>query len=167
MTIVFHCKYCGKKIEASQKVASKWGKCPSCHNKVYVPNLNAGGEELKLAPVDESDKKKQKKLMAETYRLSQDILREREVPEEPSGPAAKKEISEKELTKNIVVYLRQMADGELPIAEETVKAITPYGRQAIKIIDQIALSEIPEPELADIPAQVLAGLIRGLRGKIN
>lgn len=167
MAIVFHCKYCGKKIEASQKVAGKWGKCPSCHNKVYVPNLNAGGEELKLAPVDEAAKEEQKKLMAETYRLSLDILHEREVPEEQSEPAAKKEISEKELTKNIIVYLRQMADGELSIAEETVKTISLYSRQAITIIDQIALSEIPEPELEDIPSQVLAGLIRSLRGKIS
>ena len=35
------------------------------------------------------------------------------------------------------------------------------------IIDRIALSEIPEQELADIPPQVLAGTIRTLREKIG
>ena len=52
MAITFHCKHCGKKIEANEKAAGKWGKCPSCHNKIYVPNLNAE-DDLKLAPVDE------------------------------------------------------------------------------------------------------------------
>jgi len=168
MAIIFHCEHCGKKIEASEKVGGKWGKCPSCHNKIYVPNLNPDdGEELKLAPVDEKNQERQKKLMAETYKLSQDILLEREIPDDQSGPTAKAQISDKELTKQIIVYLRQMADGELNQARKAAESIIPYGQQAIKIIDQIALSEIPEPELADIPPQILAGLIRSLRGKLS
>jgi hypothetical protein len=37
----------------------------------------------------------------------------------------------------------------------------------VKIIDRIALSEIPEPELADIPQQMLSGSIRALRNRIG
>jgi DNA-directed RNA polymerase subunit RPC12/RpoP len=37
MAITFHCGHCGKKIEAPDSAGGKWGKCPSCHNKVYVP----------------------------------------------------------------------------------------------------------------------------------
>ncbi len=166
MAIVFHCDYCGKKIEAQDSASGKWGKCPSCHNKIYVPNLNID-DDLKLAPIDEAEEEKKKQLMAETYRLSQDILQEREVPNDlgDAGMSAPK-ISDKELTKNIIVYLRQMADGELEQAQETMRSIIPY-RQAKKILDKIGLSEIPEPELADIAPQVLAGLIRTLRSKIS
>ena len=74
MSITFHCKYCGKKIKAPDKAGGKWSKCPSCHNKVYVPGLDTDGEQLKLAPLDKSEEEKQKKLMDETYKLQQDIL---------------------------------------------------------------------------------------------
>ncbi|MBN2271410.1 MAG: hypothetical protein JXN61_12395 [Sedimentisphaerales bacterium] len=167
MAIRFHCDHCGKEIKADDSAGGKWGKCPSCHHKLYVPNLNIS-DELRLAPIDETEEQKRKRLMAETYELTQDILKEREVPEGATdfgGPAS--EMNEKELTKNIILYLRQMADGELGDAETTAAAIASHGRQAVAIIDRIALTDIPEPELADLAPQVLAGLIRTLRSKIG
>ena len=167
MTIIFHCEHCGKKIEAPDSAGGKWGKCPACHNKLYVPSLGSD-EELKLAPVDESDDAKQKQLMSETYELTQDILREREVPNGPDKAATSaSEISDKELMKNIIAYLRQMADGELVQAERIADLVVSCGGRAVKILDGIALSEIPEPELADIPQQMLSGLIRNLRAKTS
>ena len=167
MAITFHCNHCGKKVEAQDSAAGKWAKCPACNNKIYVPDLKAD-DELKLAPIDESEEERKKRLMAETHQLTQDILQEREIPEAAAGlggPAP--EISDKELTKNIILYLRQMADGELDGAQKTADSIAPYGAQAVKILDEIALSEMPEPELADIPQQVLSGLIRNLRTRIS
>ena len=167
MSIVFHCEHCGKKIKASNSAGGKWEKCPSCHNKLYIPDLETG-EELTLAPIDGEVEEKQKELMNETHHLRQEILLEREVPEGPPGsgrPAL--EISEKELTKNIILYLRQMANGELDEATRTADSIVPYGRQAVKILDKIAVSEMPEPDLADVPPQVLSGLIRNLRSRIS
>ena len=164
MTISFHCAHCGKKIEAPDNAGGKWGKCPRCHNKLYVPGADTG-EELKLAPIDESNEAEQKQLTDETYELARDILLEREVPADAGLPAY--EMGEKELTKNIILYLRQMADGELEQAEATAESIMPSARKAAKIIDEIALSEMPEPELADVPQQVLSSLIRTLRSKIG
>jgi phage FluMu protein Com len=167
MAITFHCEHCGKKIEAADTAGGKWGKCPACHNKLYVPSPDTG-EELKLAPVDEDDRERAKRLMAETYKLTQDILQEREVPDGPGEPAgAMYELSEQELRKNVIAYLRQMAEGELDEAERTAALIAPSREKAIQIIDRIALSEIPEPELADIPQQMLAGAIRALRNRIG
>ena len=167
MAITFHCNHCGKKVEAQNSAAGKWAKCPACHNKIYVPNLKSD-EELKLAPIDETEEERKKRLIAETHQLTQDILQERDVPDSEVGLGwAVPEISEKELTKNIIVYLRQMADGELDEAQKIADSIAPYGRQAVKILDKIALSEMPEPELADIPPQVLSGLIRNLRTRIS
>jgi DNA-directed RNA polymerase subunit RPC12/RpoP len=186
MAIIFHCNHCGKKIEAADSAGGKWGKCPACHSKLYVPRPEPD-EELKLAPIDETEEEKRKRLMAETYKLTQDILQEREIPPETAEPAAEMnekeptknkqpaewsrwaaiEMSEKELTKNIIMHLRLMADGELDEGEKIVNLIAPHGPRAIEVIDRIALSEIPEPELADIPQQVLSGLIRTLRNKIS
>jgi len=167
MGIKFHCEYCGKKIEAPDNAGGKWGKCPACHNKLYVPRMDSG-EELKLAPIDETDLEREQRLMAETHKLTQDILQEREVPNGPSEPAgAVYEMSKRELRKNVILYLRQMAYSELDEAERTAALIAPYGAQAVEIIDRIALSEIPEPELADIAQQVLAASIRTLRTRIS
>jgi len=167
MAISFHCEHCGKKVEAPDSAGGKWGKCPACHNKVYVPSLDSD-EELKLAPIDTGELEEEKQLMAETYEFTQDILRERDVPNGPTeaGTSASR-ISDKELTTHIIVYLRQVANGELDEAQQTAELIVPCRARAVKILDKIALSEIPEPELADIPQQVLSGLIRNLRTRIS
>ena len=169
MAIQFHCEHCGKKIVANDTAGGKWGKCPACHNKIYVPSPEPEpDEELKLTPIDESDEEKQKRLMAETYQLRQAILSEKDeqnAPDNASSPGY--QIGGKELTKNIIVYLRQIANGDLAEAEQTAEAIIPWRDKAAEILDKISLSEMPEPELADIPQQVLSGLIRELRTKIR
>jgi hypothetical protein len=167
MAIVFHCEYCGKKIEAADTAGGKWGKCPACHNKLYVPSVDTG-EELKLAPIDETAVERAHRLMAETHKLTQDILKEREIPDGPAPPVgAVYQMSDKELTQNIIIYIRQIVYGELDEADRTAALIAPFSHRAVAIIDRIALSEIPERELADIPPQVLAGSIRTLREKIS
>lgn len=167
MGITFHCEHCGKKIEASDSAGGKWGRCPTCHNKVYVPDLSSD-EELKLAPINEDDRAKQKQLMAETYKLTQDILLEREVPNSEADTAASaSHMNDERLTESVIDYLRQLADGQLDEAQKTAELIAARGSRAVKILDKIALSEIPEPELGDIPPQVLSGLIRTLRTEIS
>ena len=168
MSITLHCEYCNKKIEAPDSAGGKWGKCPSCHNKLYVPGGDSG-EELKLTPVDETEEERKKRLMAESFKLVQDILQEKDVPDENAEPPAEKpfHLTDKELLQSIIVYLRRMADGQLEEAQGTEELITACGDRAVKALDEIALSEIPEPELADIPSQILAGLIRNLRSKIT
>ncbi len=164
MAISFHCEHCNRKIEAPDKAGGKWGKCPACHSKVYVPDSNAE-EELKLAPVDEQEQAKQKELMVETFKLAQDILLEREVPDETAKPPF--EMDDKELTEIIVDYIRHMVNGQLEHGQQLATLIATCGNRSIAILDTIALSEIPEQGLADIPPQVLAGLIRTLRGQIT
>ena len=176
MAITFHCDYCGKKIEAKEDAAGKWGKCPSCHNKIYVPNLEAGND-LKLAPVDDDAERRKRELLDETFRLEQEILSQRIAPEtsmneeaHPVAPLAglgDDAVDEDALYNTIVRYLRQMADGDLDDAAITLQSIESAGEVSLKLIDRVALADIPEAELSDIPPQVLAGLIRTLRSKIS
>jgi DNA-directed RNA polymerase subunit RPC12/RpoP len=167
MPITFHCDHCGKKIEAQDSAGGKWGKCPACHSRIYVPEP-APGEELKLAPIDESEEEKKRRLIAEAYQVTQDILREREIPNvtaEPVTPAPA--ASSEELTKSIIAYLRQMAAGELDQARQTADLIVPFGNRALEVLDRIAVSDMPEPELADIPLQVISALVRKLREQVT
>ncbi len=167
MAITFHCEHCGKKIEAADTAGGKWGKCPSCHNKLYVPSMDTG-EELKLAPINETDVEREHRLMAETQKLTQNILKEKDIPDGPAPlTGALYQMGDKELVQNVITYLRQMVSEELDEAERTAALIAPFSHRAVAIIDRIALSEIPEPELADIPPQVLAGSIRTLRDIIG
>ncbi|MEJ2649854.1 MAG: hypothetical protein P8016_15770 [Sedimentisphaerales bacterium] len=170
MAIVFHCQFCNKEIRAADSAGGKWGKCPKCHNKIYVPSIDpdAEGEELKLAPLDTAEVQRKRELMAETYRLTQDILEEREAPENSAEPAgAVYEMDDEELKKYVILFLRQMAAGELEDAERTSALISPFSKRVEEIVDRIALSEIPEPQLANIAPNVLSGFIRTLRSKIN
>ena len=167
MAITFHCEHCNKKIEAPDTAGGRWGKCPACHNKVYVPSPESD-EELKLAPLDTSFRERERELMAETHRLTQDILKEREIPDGPrDAGGAVYDMSDKELRQNVILYLRQMAQGDLDEAESTGALIAPCGSRVTDILDIIALSDIPEPELADIPQQLLSGAIRALRARIG
>lgn len=169
MAIVFHCEHCSKKIEAADTAGGKWAKCPACHNKIYVPRPKSEEEEeLRLAPLDPAEKEKERQLLAETYRLTQDILKEREIPDGPrEAEGAIYEMSDSELRTYVITYLRQMAQGDLDEAESTGALIAPWGSRVNNILDTIALSEIPEQELADIPQQLLSGAIRALRARVS
>ncbi len=172
MSISFHCEHCGKRIEAPDNAGARWGKCPGCHKKVYVPSEKPDEDELKLAPTDEEEERRRNALLAETVSIREDILSETEVPEEQDeaseAPAnVKMTLSGSDLAESITTYLRLMADGKLDQAEKSASFIAPCGSRAIKILDSIALGEILEPKLADIPPQVLSGLIRNLRNRIN
>jgi hypothetical protein len=173
MAIIFHCDYCGKKIEAADSAGGKWGKCPACHNKLYVP-ASESDEELKLAPVDETDLEREKRLLDETNKLTLDILKERDIPQgatEPDEPAKTAgtgfEVSQVELRQYIIKYLHLMADSELYEAQKIAALITPYGARAVKVLDKMAVSDRSEPELAGISQLVLSGLIKSLRDEIS
>jgi hypothetical protein len=167
MPIKFHCSLCGKKIEAPDSAGGKWGKCPGCHNKVYVPQPVAEEEELKLAPVDETEEQRQRQLMLETFQITHDILEEKNVPDAGPAPMVTSDINEEKLTDFIIRYLRQMANGDLDDAQRTAELILPHRRKATLMLDRLVTSKEPDPELEDIPKQVLSGLIRNLRTRIS
>ena len=176
MAIAFHCEHCGANIDAPAGTGGRWGKCPACHNRVYIPVLEpAPDDDLRLAPLDEVEEDRKNRLLAETFQLTQDILEEKAVPEEEAEevPAAAdsmfipmEKMGDKDLAKEVVRYLRLLADGDLDKASEVMGILSAYGRQTLAILDRIALGEILDPQLAKIPPQVLSGLIRNLRSQL-
>lgn len=173
MTITFHCEHCSKKIEAKDSAGGKWGKCPGCHNKVYVPDLTAEPD-FDLAPIDDQEEQQKRKLKEETFQLTQNILQQKETPDSgqeqdsepaPAGPVMR--IDDEELRESIIDYLRSKADGKDEQAEDYITVIAAGGKRAEAIIDEIALSDLPDKQLEDISPQQLAGYVRKLREQIS
>ncbi len=177
MAIVFHCEHCAKKIEAPDTAGGRRGKCPACHNRVYVPAPPQDAEELHLAPIDESEENKRQHLMAETFNLTELLLDEKSAPDIPSEEIPAPEggldiiplpgMDENDAVKNVVRYLHCMAEGELERAAKLQETLITQGRRVLPILEQIGLNQITDPALAKIPPQVLAGLIRSLRGQLG
>ena len=160
MAITFHCESCKKKITARDDAGGKWGKCPYCNHRCYVPMPEKDDdEEFKLAPVDESDETRYERMMRETHNITEVLLHQKESPPEP---AESTNADDRELTVLIIRYLRQMADGQLDEAQTIAEKIVPYRSKAKAILEGILNGERPEPELANVPKKVLTGFIRNM-----
>jgi len=165
MSISFHCECCKKRIKAPDESGGKWGNCPYCNHRCYIPRPPAADdEELKLAPIDESDETRYGRLMQETRSLTQDILQEKKLQDEPSADS---NLSKDEVLKQIIVYLRYVADGDLGLASGSMNKITANRETAREVLKNMAAAEEPEPELMDIPPKVLNGLMKSLYSKLK
>jgi hypothetical protein len=169
MTINFVCQSCKKKVKAPEKSGGKWGNCPHCNLKCYIPlPPSPDDEELKLIPIDEEEEARlTQEKMKESRSLQLDILHETMGADDDAVGFSFNEQDKKRLWKTIITYLRLMADGELDEAQQKVGEIVRYGDHAKEIIAEIARSEEPEPELADIAGAVLKGMIKNLISEIN
>ena len=168
MSISFHCESCKKKIKAPDEAGGKWGSCPHCNHKCYIPLPPAQeDEELTLVPMEDGYEEKYQNMMRETYGLSQNILHQTDAPKSDiPAPQASGPVTEKDLVKDLVAYLRLMADGELAQAEGVSKRIASSPKEAKNILAKMLKAERPEPELQDVPERLLQGLIKDLGKKL-
>ena len=166
MSISFNCERCKKKVKAPDTAGGKYGNCPHCNHRCYVPSPPDENEpELKLAPIDDKEESRYGEMMRETYNMTQNILHERADAAEPDD-APQGAMDEKELIKSIIMYLRMMADGQLGQAERMAARIKRYAPAAKQILKRMTRTERPEPELADIPPRILLGLIKNLNAAL-
>jgi hypothetical protein len=165
MSISFHCESCKKRIRAPDESGGKWGNCPFCKHRCYIPRPpSADDEELKLSPVDTGEEDQYSRMMRETRTLAQNILQEKELPVESSANA---DLGEGEVLKQIIVHLRYVADGDLGMASEPMAKITANKKSALALLKKMSRAERPEPELMDVPPKVLEGLIKNLYSKLK
>ena len=169
MSISLHCESCKKQIKAPDEIGGKWGKCPYCNHRCYIPLPKSDDElELKLIPLDQSEETQMAALMRETKDLTKQILTQVALPEDdPVAAASTRTANEKEIIKHCIFYLRQMADGELDAAEHTFKQLKKYKKPVLRVLASMARAEQPEPELADLPPTILQGLIRDVSAKLS
>ena len=164
MTISFHCESCKKKVKAPDDSGGKWGSCPHCKHRCYIPlPPDPDEEEIKLAPIEESEEEKYARMMREARNLTLNIFHEVEQPDDnTTKTAVREEPDERELLRAVILYLRQMADGQLDEAQAIANQLGQCKESVRKILVKMARAERPEPELADIPERVINKLIKNL-----
>lgn len=168
MPISFSCESCKQKIKAPDGAGGKWGSCPHCKHRCYIPLPKSDDEpELRLAPIDEAEESKIGVMMSQTHALTRQILHEMEAPDDTKPAAAGGAVDEKGVIKMCILYLRQMADGELAAADKTFGKLKITKKTSLKVLASMARSERPEPELADVPEKILEGLIRDASNKMS
>ncbi len=167
MAIEFHCEHCGRLVRAADEHAGKRGKCPTCHQSVYVPTPSDVLEPLRLAPIDEQAEHERQRLVQDAAQLAQALRGERESPTE-SGRAAEPEPvgglpAHADMETTVIEYVLAMASGRLTDADALALEVQGHMTQAEPIIDRLSLDEIPPPKLAKVPRPVLRGFLKQLR----
>jgi hypothetical protein len=170
MSIEFHCEHCGTLVRAPDDGGGKHGKCPSCHQSVYIPMPSDQVEPLEIAPVDQADERERARLQQEALELQRRLLDERELPKgtaaelPPASPGAPLP-PRLDMETLLIEYARAMAAGDLEQAEQFASDIRADMRAAEEAIQRMVADELPPKQLAQIPRPVLVGFFRQLSEK--
>ena len=165
MPITLHCESCKKKINAPDDAGGKWGKCPFCNHRCYIPSPPSDNEEdFKLSPIDESAEQKYRQMMKETHNISKALLHQTDEPPDISQDAT---TEEKELTLRIINYLKLTSEGSLDEAHNLAEKISPYKKTAKAVLDKLLKAKTPLPGLQNIPKKVLEHYIKDMITKMG
>ena len=178
MSIEFHCEHCDRMIRANDEHGGKHGKCPSCHQQVYIPLADA--EPLDLTPVDAAEERRAQQQAAESQRFADSVLLDggsagrgtsdsevrrygtgsSDAGRSGAGGAPPPAVDVAELINEFAIA---MFDGELQEGEEIAKQLRPHRKAVVEVVDRIMADEIPPQALERIPRPVLMGFLKQLR----
>ena len=171
MAIEFHCDHCGRLVRAPDDASGKHGKCPTCHQTVYIPTPSDQIETLDLAPIDESAEQERARLLQESREVQRRLLEERDLPDTiadaampaPPAGAARPRRSAVDVELLVIDYALAMASGDLEQAERIASNLRPEMARAEDVMQRLTADEIPHERLINIPRPVLVGFFRQLR----
>jgi hypothetical protein len=167
VSINLNCEKCGKKIKAPDDAGGKFGSCPKCGNKCYIPlPLPEGEKELTLAPLDDDSEMTHDEMMRQTHDLTENILNETAVPDDDKSHRGHVVATEKEILKHIIIWVRQMVAGQLEPAGATAEKLKEHSAMTKDIISRMRRAQSPESELADISPSLLTGLMKQLYSQL-
>lgn len=185
MPIEFHCVHCQHLIRTGDEHAGKRGKCPFCHQSVYIPTPRDQLEPLDLAPLDADEERERERAMRETRELTQSILRDKEKqgetgprpsagassaarpparPAHPPAPAVAAGGAGPDVETLVVDYAVCMFDGDLDEARALASQIAGQGAAAERVIQRLMMDEVLPKPLARIPRAILNGYLKKLGG---
>jgi len=170
MSIEFHCNHCGKLVRAPADAGGKHGKCPACHQSVYIPMPSDQIEPLDLAPVNDQEERQRAELLQESLELERRLLAERDLGREaaapPPRPAADQVLPPEVDAESLVFqYVEAMAAGDLASAEDLADEIRRNMAVAEPVIQRLMMDELLPQRLANIPRPVLLAFLRQLQEK--
>lgn len=161
MSIEFHCEKCGRLVKAPDDAGGRHGKCPTCHQSIYIPEPDA--EPLDLAPIDEEAERRERQARAEASALASRLASDREPPSGPDdGPSLRGQIAEPRMPMDqlVIEYAKAMAAGDLNTAEQYAQDIRRDKSKAQEAIQALMSDDLmPEP-LASLPRPVLVGFFK-------
>lgn len=168
MPIEFHCNHCGHHVRTSSEHAGKRGKCPHCHQSVYIPTPSEEIELLRLAPVDENEQREEERLLEESRRLAQTLREDKtevppELPKTPRPEPTEDMRLPSDMEALVVEYALAMSQGKLNEAEKLAREIRQNRAQAEEVIQRLTMDELPPTRLAGIPRPVLVKFIARLQ----
>ncbi len=167
--IVVTCDHCNHVIKAPRRAAGKRGKCPYCHNSVYVPTPQEELEDIPLASDDEASLAKADRLEKEAREVAAAIRRE--VQEPLDAPASQTtgttESSESRqpptnISDAIIRYLLAMQVSDLEKAQAITGELKGSARQAKSKIQQMMVDSMRPQAVRSMPDGLYQGFLRKL-----
>jgi hypothetical protein len=167
MSIEFHCDHCGHMVRTASENAGKRGKCPHCHQSVYIPMPPDEIEPLGLAPVDTNAERERQRADEEARRVAQALRGERaEIPPEAPKPAMPEPVGDLRLQVDVETlvteYVLAMADGQLDEAERLAADIRQDMSRASEFIQRLTMDEMLPRKLSRLPRALIVGFVKQL-----
>ena len=163
MTITFKCEHCGKKIEASDSLGGKRGKCPYCKQSNYIPAPVPDDELIDLAPEDTEEEKRIREESEALRSQERGLIAEMDSGDAPPVPLENRdEVNAEDLYHLVVNYCLDLADSKLEQAEDHLAKLQRFPQSAEKAVEDFISGKAIEPALDRIPTKVLQGFLNQL-----
>jgi len=172
MTVELHCSHCGALVRAPSQAAGRWGKCPRCGHKIYVPTpADEVSEEIPLVPLDEQEERRAQRQRDRDRRLEAELL---EGGGDASGPAPPVESGEPvgtppafdPLTEMLLRYVRGMAQGRLADCDSIVAALVGKRKAVTHAVERLLAAPPPGAEVDDLPLPVVGAYLKQLLSQL-
>lgn len=176
MSIEIHCPKCSRLIKAPDNAGGKFGKCPYCQEKVYVPSPADQIDEIPLAPIDAAEEQKDAELRREAVKYASAVDHAKETPIDtptaaeslgdgaPPIPEETEEVID--IGENVERFVIAMRDSRLDEADRFVEQLKRVRERAWDYVDGLIVDPTP-PEIDDIPKPLLQGFLKTLLERLR
>ena len=163
------CEHCNHAIKAPLKAAGRRGKCPHCHNSVYIPTPQSERDEIPLELDDQDTRAAAEGLKKEAMEIAAAIGRETKevpqpavIPHQESPAPQKTALNATEINDLIIRYLLAMQVSELERAETLVAELKGAARQAKSKIQQMMVDAMRPDAVRSMADGLYQGFLRKL-----
>lgn len=179
MSIEFNCPSCEKSIRAPDTAGGRYGKCPFCEVKVYIPSAPSDEGEIGLAPIDAEEEKRDREMMRESVRYAAAFDKESDkLPPEGAGDrgkgaigGARREVEAPapgeviDVADEVEAFVVAMRDSKLPDAERVLNRLKKAGARAKDYVEGLMLDPTPPP-IGNVPKPLLHGFLKSLLSRL-
>jgi hypothetical protein len=166
-TIRVTCTACNKSIKAPRDAGGRWGSCPGCRARVYIPTPADEIEDIPLAPLEDDGG------VREAQEINAALLRAKAAPEGSSGqskatskprPAS---VDARRIPDLIVTYLLALKESDLDAAQSVTLQLKTAAVPALDRVQQMMVDAMPPAKLGDMPPALYMGFLRKLQQELE